>query len=283
MRILIVGPGRAGLALSIAAKAAGHEIVGVAGRDREHARTAAEHLGLPPFAIGDRLPSVELLVVATRDGDIAGAAAALANGPGDVSAAVHLSGLVRVAALAPLAHRGALVGAFHPLQTLPTPATGASRIAGAWVAITADEPLRTRLHELAVSLGAVPFDLADDDKPLYHSAAAAAANFTLGSLIIASDLMTAAGVPFEATRPLVEAVVANAYEIGPRPALTGPVVRGDSATVDAQLDAVAASAPQWLEVYTASVATLARIAGRLDLFADVLAADREAGDEAVVR
>ncbi|MDQ3781396.1 MAG: DUF2520 domain-containing protein, partial [Actinomycetota bacterium] len=76
--------------------------------------------------------------------------------------------------------------------------------------------------------------------------------------------------------PLVEAAVANAFEMGPRAALTGPVVRGDAATVAAQLDAVAASTPEWLDGFVAQVALIARIAGRADEFAEVLAAGRRA-------
>ena len=70
----------------------------------------------------------------------------------------------------------------------------------------------------------------------------------------------------------MEAAVANAFEMGPRAALTGPVVRGDAATVSAQLDAVAAATPEWLEGFSAQVALLARIAGRGEEFVDVLAA-----------
>ena len=176
--------------------------------------------------------------------------------------------------LQPLAATGAATGSFHPLQTLPTPEAGADRLAGSWVAVTASEPLTDKLHAFAESLGTHPFDLADEAKPLYHAGAAAAANFPLAALTMAADLFTAAGVPVAAARPLVEAAVANAFEMGPRAALTGPVVRGDAATVSAQLDAVAAATPEWLDGFSAQVALLARIAGRGDEFVDVLAVDR---------
>jgi predicted short-subunit dehydrogenase-like oxidoreductase (DUF2520 family) len=183
---------------------------------------------------------------------------------------VHLSGLTPVSALAPLAASGCRTGSFHPLQTLPNPEVGAARLSGAWVAVTAEEPLRTTLHGFARSLGAHPFDLADGAKALYHAGAAAAANFLLLALTMASDLLGAADVPFAAARPLVEAVVANAFELGPRPALTGPVARGDVGTVAAQLDAVAAAAPEWVAPFAASVLHLAGLAGRRDDFRDLL-------------
>jgi predicted short-subunit dehydrogenase-like oxidoreductase (DUF2520 family) len=270
MRITLVGPGRAGTSLALAAQAGGHTIVAVVGRTAESAASAAGRFEAVPLVPGDPLPPADLMVIATRDGVIEPVAAALAPQAGDTTAAVHLSGLLPVTALAPLAATGLAVGAFHPLQTLPAPETGARRLPGSWVAVTAGEPLRTTLHELAASIGARPFDLADDAKPLYHAAAAAAANFSLAALTMAADLFEEAAVPFDAARPLVEAAVDNAFTMGPRAALTGPVARGDVATVEAQLAAVATAAPEWLPAYSRLVAIVAELAGRGDQFAPVL-------------
>jgi predicted short-subunit dehydrogenase-like oxidoreductase (DUF2520 family) len=88
---------------------------------------------------------------------------------------------------------------------------------------------------------------------------------------MASDLFDAGDVPFVAARPLVEAVVANAFELGPRASLTGPVARGDMATVRRQLDAVAVAAPQWFGTFSSLVLHTARIAGRGHDFEDLLA------------
>lgn len=270
MRIILVGPGRAGLALATAARDAGHEIVAVVGRDREHAGSCAAALGASPLGATDPIPACDLLVIATRDDDIATVAAALAPRVQGVRGVVHLSGLVSTQALAPFRDAGATTGSFHPLQTLPSPEAGAARIAGAWIAITAADPLRTDLHELASSLGAYAFDLADDAKALYHAGAAAAANFPILALAMAADLFGVVGVPFEAARPLVEAIVANAFEMGPRPSLTGPVARGDVGTVEAQLDAVSRRAPEWLPAFAATVLYLSRLAGRGDDFRHLL-------------
>ena len=270
MRIIVVGPGRAGLSIATAAHASGHDVVAIVGKDDDQAQTAAGAVGARALGPGDSLPPADLLVLATRDDDIAPVAAALAERIAGIGSAVHLSGLASVSTLAPLVGAGMDVGSFHPLQTLPSPEAGAARLGGAWVAVTASPPLRGRLHDLAASLGAHPFDLADHAKALYHAGAASAANFPLLALSMASDLFEAVGVPFEAARPLVEAVIANAFEIGPRPSLTGPVARGDIGTVEAQLDAVAAQAPQWLGAFSANVLYLARLAGRGDDFRTLL-------------
>ena len=270
LRIIVVGPGRAGMSLAMAAAAAGHEIVAVVGKTGEHAAEAAGRVGTTSLGIGEGLPEADLLVVATRDDAIAPVAARIAATPPRAAAAVHLSGLTSVEALEPLSHAGLLVGSFHPLQTLPTPELGSVRLAGAAIAVTADEPLRSLLRGLAESIGAHPFDLDDAAKGLYHAAAAAAANFPIVAMAMAADLFEAAGVPFEAARPLVEAIVANTFELGPRAALTGPVARGDVATVDAQLAAVNRAAPEWRAGFVALAAELARLTGRREQFDDVL-------------
>lgn len=270
MRIIVVGPGRAGLSIAAAARDAGHQLEAIVGKDDDQAATSAAALGARALGPNDMLPPADLLILAVRDADIAAVADALASRIEGIAAAVHVSGLAPLATLAPLVGAGIEVGAFHPLQTLPSPEAGAVRLGGAWVAITAEEPLRARLHALAASLNAHPFDLADDAKPLYHAGAAAAANFPLLALAMASDFFAAVGVPFGAARPLVEAVIANAFDMGPRPSLTGPVARGDVGTVAAQLDAVAARAPEWLGPFSANVLYLARLAGRGDDFTDLL-------------
>jgi predicted short-subunit dehydrogenase-like oxidoreductase (DUF2520 family) len=279
MRIIVVGPGRAGLSIAAAARNAGHELAAIVGKDHEQAAAGAAAVGSRALGPNDELPPADLLIMAVRDDDIAPVAGELASRMKGIAAAVHVSGLASVQTLAALAGAGIEVGSFHPLQTLPTPEAGAMRLAGAWVAVTAEEPLRARLHELAISLRAHPFDLADDAKALYHAGAAAAANFPLLALAMASDLFAAVGVPFAAARPLVEAVIANAFEIGPRPSLTGPVARGDMGTVEAQLDAVAARSPEWLGAFSANVLYLARLTGRGDDFSELLERWRPDGGE----
>lgn len=273
MRIVFVGPGRAGMSLAVAAEAAGHDVVGVVGRTAASAASGAALVDSVGLTVDDEMPAADLLMITTRDGAIAAVAAALAGKALNIDAAVHVSGLTSVSALKPLGDAGLRIGSFHPLQTLPTPEAGAARLTGAYIAVTAEEPLRSALEALATDLRAIPFTIDDAAKPLYHAAAAAASNFPLASLAMAADLFASAGVPWEAARPLVEAVVANAFELGPRAALTGPVVRGDVETVAAQLRAVAADVPQWRSSFARSVAALAKLTGRAEQLEGVLNAE----------
>jgi predicted short-subunit dehydrogenase-like oxidoreductase (DUF2520 family) len=260
------------MSLAVAAIEAGHSIAAVVGRTPAVVAAAADRLAAVPHDLTDALPASDLMLIAVRDDAIGTVASQLVAGDLATGAAAHLSGLAPVAALAPLHEQGLPVGSFHPLQTLPNPEAGAAVLAGSWFAVTTGDPgLRATLDDLAASLGARSFLLEDSLKATYHAAAAAAANFPLAALTMAQDLFAEAGVPFEASRPLVEAVVANAYEIGPRAALTGPVARGDVGTVAAQLEAVTAADPSLVPGFVDFVAELARLTGRSETFEAVIA------------
>lgn len=128
------------------------------------------------------------------------------------------------------------------------------------MAVTADEPLRSELRFFAVSLGGQPFDLRDEDRAAYHAAAASAANFPTAAFTIAQRLLESAGVPFVAVRPLIEQIVANTFELGPRASLTGPVARGDAGTIETQINAVRTAAPDLAAAFEAMVSATADVA-----------------------
>jgi predicted short-subunit dehydrogenase-like oxidoreductase (DUF2520 family) len=262
MNIALHGTGRAAGALGIAFANAGHTIVGVHGRTEERVATTSALFDVTPGP-------VELRVIAVSDDAIAEVAHRIAD-LGDGVPAVHVSGGVSVAALDPIAATGAQVGSFHPLQTMPDPVSGARQLRGAWLGITAPQPLYADLTALAGSIGCRPFFLADENKALYHAAAAASANFVLAALAVAEDLFDAAGVPFEAAVPLVDAIVENAFALGPRAALTGPIARGDVATVAKQLEAVRQDRPDLYDQFVSLARITAHTAGSSSRFGDVL-------------
>lgn len=262
MEVILVGPGRAGLAVCLALVDAGHRVIGVLARDFEGLEAASATLPSGRWLDWhEPLPAADLLLIAVSDAAIPEVAERLAPHAAAVRAAVHLSGVTSVRALHPLA---ALcpVGSFHPLQTLPNPRDGRERLRGAWVAITSDDDgLFRRLVELARSIGCHPFALADERKALYHAAASAAANYPVAALAMARRLFEAAGVGFGVAEPLVRAAIDNALRLGPEAALTGPVARGDGATVRAQVEAVAAGAPELAADFTALARATAHLAG----------------------
>ena len=179
----------------------------------------------------------ELILLCVPDGAIRERAAALAPGPW----VAHVSGATPLAALDPHARRFSV----HPLQTF-TRARGAEQLDGAWAAVTADgDEARVRAFWLAEVLGLQPFEIRDESRVLYHAAAAIASNYLVTLFRAASRLCEAAGAPPEALVPLMRRTIDNEFE------LTGPIARGDWATVDAHIAAIRQSAPELEEMYRA--------------------------------
>jgi predicted short-subunit dehydrogenase-like oxidoreductase (DUF2520 family) len=108
----------------------------------------------------------------------------------------------------------------------------------------------------------VPFRLLDEDKPAYHAAAAAASNYVVAALDLAGSLLESAAVPFEALEPLTRTAVANSFTQGPTRALTGPIARGDWATVKGQLEGVARARPDRLDQFRLMAQATAITAGQ---------------------
>ena len=186
----------------------------------------------------------ELVLLCVPDTAIADAAAGVAVGPW----VAHVSGATPLAALAPHERRFSM----HPLQTF-TLARGPEQLDGAWAAVTAEtveaRDLGTRLAEL---LGLRPFDLADSARTLYHAGAVFASNYVVALQRAASLLFESAGAPGEALEPLMLRTIDNGFE------LTGPIARGDWATVDAHKAAIRAERPELEHLYeTLAGATVA--------------------------
>jgi predicted short-subunit dehydrogenase-like oxidoreductase (DUF2520 family) len=179
----------------------------------------------------------ELRVLCVPDSAIAEVARSIGQGPW----VAHVSGATTLAALEPHERRFSV----HPLQTF-TRTRGADQLDGAWAAVTAEtDEARARAVWLAEILGLRPFELADAARPLYHAGAAIASNYLVTLYRAASRLFDDAGAPPEALVPLMRRTIENGFE------LTGPIARGDWATVDLHLEAIREREPELEEMYTA--------------------------------
>jgi predicted short-subunit dehydrogenase-like oxidoreductase (DUF2520 family) len=179
----------------------------------------------------------QLVVLCVPDAAIAAVAQATAPGPW----IAHMSGATPLTALAPHATRFSV----HPLQTFVR-GRGPEQFDGAWAAVTgSDGDARERAAWLAAELGLRPFELRDDARALYHAGAAMASNYLVTLYRSASRALVAAGAPPEALLPLMRRTIDNGFE------LTGPIARGDWATVDAHLAAIEEQLPDLAPMYRA--------------------------------
>ena len=205
-RFSLVGPGRAGMSFHGALLTLGWQSENVFGVGDDVANAAQD---------------VDLCVVAVPDRAIRSVAAKIA--PGD-AVVMHISGATPVSALSP--HRAA---ALHPLLSLADPDAGATALTTCYFACGGD-PLA---QEIAEELSGKWFRVDDDDRALYHAAAAIGSNHLVALLGQVERVADEIGVPLEAFMALVQSSVDNVARLGPKEALTGPAARGDDATVSA--------------------------------------------------
>lgn len=228
LELAVVGPGRAGGAIALAAVAAGHRLAAVVPGPSGH---IPAELGVEPSKFG-MLPLVDLVIVATPDRAIRSAAAAAAARLRGAVTIVHLSGFTSIEAVDVGTGR---FGSMHPLMSIADAVRGRNALRGAPAAVTgSSRDVERTIFEFAESLGMRPFGLPDGRRRLYHTSASVASNITIGVLGLAFELMGASGVDPSVLRPLVDQSISNAFDLGPDKALTGPVVRGDEATVAGQ-------------------------------------------------
>ncbi|HEU5245151.1 MAG TPA: DUF2520 domain-containing protein [Gaiellaceae bacterium] len=181
-------------------------------------------------AVGEEDPDVVLLCV--PDSAISEASRDLTPGRAWVG---HVSGATPLAALEPHERRFSL----HPLQTFDRSGNPA-QFDGAWAAITGDDGEALAVaRELAETLGLEPFELAEGDRTLYHAGAVFASNY----LVTLQRAAVRLGVPAEGLVPLMRGTVDHGFD------LTGPIARGDWATVEAHKQAIRAKHPELENLY----------------------------------
>ncbi|QEC49709.1 DUF2520 domain-containing protein [Baekduia soli] len=271
MRVLVLGRGRVGRSLAAALQEAGiaHDLAPGA-EPPAPALTAA----------------ADVVVVAVPDQALPAVAAGLTGTPlPEGGGVVHASGALGLGVLAPA---GTVVGSFHPLQPFPE-VRGAEAFRGATVAIDATTPaLLARLEALAVAIGARPRHVPDEQRTLYHAAAVLASGCVVALAARAQRVLEGLGWPADdalaALLPLMDGTVENLRVQGLPAALSGPLRRGDDATVARHVAALGdAGDALGRDTYITLGRTAVQLAGELGIDPTALARVTDGLDAAVAR
>jgi predicted short-subunit dehydrogenase-like oxidoreductase (DUF2520 family) len=230
--VLVLGRGRLGRSLSGALAAAGIPARLLPGRDWEESWTVV------------RAAPGCLVVLAVPDQFIAGLAQRLADRGGLPAGAsfVHLSGGLGLRPLQPLAALDLSIGCFHPLQPFPA-VRGPESFRGCVCSLDASDPqLYAELEALARALGAIPRQLTDEWRPLYHAAAVMTSSYLVVLAAQAVEMLHAAGWSrpdaLQSLLPLMRGTLDNLGTDGLPGGLSGPMRRGDAETVARHIQAI---------------------------------------------
>ena len=221
-RVVVVGSGKVGRALTKGLRAARIHVANVARRDLDRRASSA--------AMG----RATMVVLAVRDGEVSRVAEALVEVLAPTCVVLHTAGALGVDALDALHRAGFHVGKAHPLAAFASERRAPS-LADASLVIEGDRSALRGARRIARALGMRPVVAMHVDPTRYHAAAALLANGAAALATHASRAFASAGVPAAAQAGmlggLLRTVADNVATLGPDAALSGPVRRGDADTI----------------------------------------------------
>ena len=241
----IVGAGHLGRALGRVFAARGiYRVQDVLTRSQAGAQAAVAFIGAghPVDALGWMRPA-DVWMLAVPDDRIGEVAAALAQAHELTGAVVfHCSGAKASSELEPLRLAGAAVASVHPVRSFADPAAVAAQFDDTWCGVEGDAAALARLVPAFEAAGARIVAIDAAAKTVYHAASVFASNYLTTVLDAALRAYQAAGIPEPVARqlagPLAGETLANVLRLGAEQALSGPIARGDEATVSRQQAAV---------------------------------------------
>ncbi len=253
----IVGCGKVGRALGKFLTAAGYSAAGFASRSLASARKAAsiaqaEHCSDIPW---DITRNADLVLITTPDGAIKDTCDGIARHDGIAGNTIvlHCSGALPSTILSAAKVQGASIGSMHPLQSFAAADYEHNPFRGIVVAVEGDKEAVAAAKEIAADLGATAVTLLTENKTCYHASAVVASNYLVALLDLALQLINTAGITgkdaFKVLKPLIDGTLANIENVGIPAALTGPIVRGDVATVAKHIEEIGSKAPALLALY----------------------------------
>lgn len=274
-RIAFIGLGKVGTAMAVLLCRAGYRLAALYDVSPEARERAASATGAPVAGgAADAASRGDIVFITTGDDRILAVCREIADGGGfrPGQTVVHMSGAGGLDLLEPAREAGAFRASIHPMQAFADSAMALENLPGSVFGVTADEPAREWAVRIVQNLGGTPFFVDGENKALYHAAACMASNYLVTLIRQVEAVYESIGMDREdavrAVWPLIGGTLRNIETMGTVRALTGPIVRGDTGTIEKHLAAFREKLPHLLETYRIlgkQTVKLAREKGTLSL------------------
>jgi len=268
-RLNVVGGGHVGRVLGrLFSMAGAFAVQDVLARSADNAARAAAFIGNGVAAASySALRPADVYMLTVTDDQIVPACEALAAAvPLRGAVVFHCSGALASDRLQAARAAGAYVASVHPIRSFADVEAVAGGFAGTFCGVEGDQLALDVLLPALAAIGARAVQIDPAAKTVYHAAAVFASNYLVTVIDAALRAYQAAGIPEavarDLARPLAIESMENAFRLGAAPALTGPVARGDMATVLRQQDAVMAWDAATGQLYRALVPPTIALAER---------------------
>jgi predicted short-subunit dehydrogenase-like oxidoreductase (DUF2520 family) len=266
--INIIGCGRAAGSLARLWNQAETVAIGdVLNRSRDSTVSAVRKVGAGRAAEG--IPGMEpadFWLIGANDSQIQKLAADLAEARDDLEGALvfHLAGRFGLDVLKPLERSGAQLAALHPVRSLTDAQISVDDFAGTACVAEGSSRALDLLKPLITEIGGSWLPVSVIDRGLYHASVSIVSNITKSVAWKAQKWQQKAGLPAETaaavTHQLLQSTMEDLTRAGARQTITGPVVRGDTSTIEAHMEALRASHPEDIDVYRVLARTVLELA-----------------------
>lgn len=243
MQIGIIGAGKVGCSLGKYLKDAGVTVTGYFSRTVESAQEAADFTQTKVFAnVQDLVKASDTLFITTPDGSIGDVWDCIAKLSIQNKIICHFSGSLSSVVFSGIEKTGASGCSIHPMLAFSDRFSSYRQLNEAYMTIEGQETAVNVVRELFERLGNSVCRIDLDRKELYHCAASIVSNQVIALYTMGTDQLVKCGFDREAAAKLVTPLVRNNVESmladGAVNALTGPVERNDTGTVEKHLKAL---------------------------------------------
>lgn len=199
------------------------------------------------------LPSADITFITTPDDAIAEVAHNLCHNPNIQAGSIvlHCSGALSSDVLLPLKQRGCHIASVHPMRSFALLKKELEHYSGTYCALEGDPLATAALASLFHAMHFITYSIHKEKKAIYHIAGVFASNYLLTLSQQALSCLKEAGVEKDlGLRVLLDLMKGTMAHLEKtecaKESLTGPIQRGDIATVEKHMTALEGSAQKVL-------------------------------------
>lgn len=240
MEIGIVGAGKVGCSIGKYLKEHGVSVAGYSSRTKESVESAATFTDTTAYhSLRELLAASDILFITTSDDAISQVWEAVAGESVQGKIFCHFSGSLSSAVFSNGKERGVSVCSIHPMYAFSSKFTSYEKLNQVIFTMEGDQEALAVVKPLFEGLGNHVCVIDQEKKGRYHAAASMVSNMMIGLYQMGADMLKDCGFSTEEAReliaPLVQGNIQTLLSSTPEQALTGPIERGDAATVTGHL------------------------------------------------
>lgn len=242
MTFYIVGTGNAAWFMATRLHKAGHNCMGVYGRNAADAQQLAKEVKAPALAgITDIQDDADACILAITDHAIVEVAA---NFSFEHTTLIHTAGSLSRMILEPYAQHAGVMWPIYSLIKNKLPLHREVPI----VVKGSTEHAEELLKQLAASITEIHYTISWEQRQWLHLCAVLCNNFTNHMMAVSEQICNKQQIPFSLLYPIVSQTGERISQASPLKLQTGPARRGDEITIEKHLNLLQQN-PDWQELY----------------------------------